>query len=134
MHVWGDRNLLAQALANLVDNAIRYTPADGQVQLALTIRDTRAELLVADSGPGIPPGYRDRVFERFFRLENSRSEPGNGLGLSLAYAVATLHGATVGLESNGPGLRAVVSLPLSPSSNGVAKKTRQAADGGRRGS
>jgi signal transduction histidine kinase len=112
--VQGDRNLLAQALANLVDNAIRYTASGGAVRLALTARSGRAELTVADSGPGIPPEYRKRVFDRFFRLEGSRSEPGNGLGLSLVDAVAKLHGAAVRLEDNQPGLRAVLSIPISP--------------------
>jgi signal transduction histidine kinase len=104
----GNRHLLAQALANLLDNAIKYTPAGGRVMLNGLPGPT---LTVADSGPGIPAGERERVLERFVRLDGNRSTPGNGLGLSLVSAVAKLHGAILKLEDNHPGLR--VSLVLS---------------------
>jgi signal transduction histidine kinase len=104
----GNRHLLAQALANLLDNAIKYTPAGGRVTLS---GHPGPVIAVADTGPGIPEGERARVLERFVRLDGDRSTPGNGLGLSLVSAVAKLHGATLRLEDNHPGLR--VSLALS---------------------
>jgi signal transduction histidine kinase len=104
----GNRHLLAQALANLLDNAIKYTPAGGRVMLS---GQPGPVIIVADTGPGIPEGERGRVLERFVRLGGDRSTPGNGLGLSLVSAVAKLHGATLRLEDNHPGLR--VSLALS---------------------
>jgi signal transduction histidine kinase len=112
--VRGDRHLIAQAVANLIDNAIKYTP-DGRVRLSVARGPGGARLEVADSGPGIPPDRRNAVFDRFVRLEGSRSTPGNGLGLSLVRAVARLHGGAVTLSDNGsePGLRAVLTLPES---------------------
>ncbi len=104
----GNRHLLAQALANLLDNAIKYTPAGGRVMLSGLPGPT---ITVADTGPGIPASERERVLERFVRLDEVRSTPGNGLGLSLVSAVAKLHGAILKLEDNHPGLR--VSLVLS---------------------
>jgi signal transduction histidine kinase len=104
----GNRHLLAQALANLLDNAIKYTPAGGRVTLS---GQPGPVITVADTGPGIPEAERGRVLERFVRLDGDRSTPGNGLGLSLVSAVAKLHGATLRLEDNHPGLR--VSLALS---------------------
>jgi signal transduction histidine kinase len=114
--VRGDRHLIAQAVANLIDNAIKYTP-DGRVRLSVARRPGGARLEVVDSGPGIPPDRRDAVFDRFVRLEGSRSTPGNGLGLSLVRAVARLHGGTITLSDNGsePGLRVVLTLPESVS-------------------
>jgi signal transduction histidine kinase len=115
--VWvqGDRHLLAQAVANLLDNAIKYTP-EGQISLRVIGDGHEARLEVADSGPGIPADRRDAVFDRFVRLEGSRSTPGNGLGLSLVRAVARLHGGNVVLADNQPGLRAVLTLPATPAS------------------
>ncbi|MEM7023741.1 MAG: HAMP domain-containing sensor histidine kinase [Pseudomonadota bacterium] len=104
----GNRHLLAQALANLLDNAIKYTPAGGRVSLHAAPGPI---ITVADTGPGIPESARERVLERFVRLDGNRSTPGNGLGLSLVNAVAKLHGADLRLEDNHPGLR--VSLVLS---------------------
>jgi signal transduction histidine kinase len=115
--VWvqGDRHLLAQAVANLLDNALKYTP-QGQVSLRIVGDGHEARLEVADSGPGIPADRRVAVFDRFVRLEGSRSTPGNGLGLSLVRAVARLHGGNVVLADNQPGLRAVLTLPATPAS------------------
>src|SRR5207248_7965644 len=98
----GNRSLIAQALANLVDNAIKYTPAGGKVRIRANATDDGVELSVADSGPGIPEADRTRVVERFVRLEASRSSPGTGLGLSLVAAVAHFHGAELVLEDNAP--------------------------------
>jgi signal transduction histidine kinase len=117
--VHGSRELISQALANLVDNAIKYgAPAKAQMngaQPEIVIKATpdgeRILLTVADAGSGIPAIDRGRAVERFVRLEQSRSQPGSGLGLSLASAVARLHGGELRLEDNHPGLRTVLSLP-----------------------
>jgi hypothetical protein len=118
--VRGNRELISQALANLVDNAIKYaTPAakDGDVPPEITVgaagEGDRVLLTVSDRGPGIPEADRGRAVERFVRLEQSRSQPGSGLGLSLAQAVAHLHGGDLKLEDNHPGLRTVISLPCA---------------------
>lgn len=99
----GDRHLLSQAVANLLDNALKY--GGGEVLLSAHQQDGRAALEVSDCGPGIPEAERDSVFDRFVRLEPSRSTPGNGLGLSLVRAVARLHNGTVALADNCPGLK-----------------------------
>ena len=118
MPVKGNRELVSQALANLVDNAIKYAlpdrPAAGsapQIVVAARPDGDRVLLTVADPGPGIPESDRPRAVERFVRLDTSRSQPGSGLGLSLASAVARLHGGELRLEDNGPGLRATIALP-----------------------
>jgi signal transduction histidine kinase len=107
----GNRSLISQALANLVDNAIKYTPTGGQVVVTALETPDGVELRVADSGPGIPPEERARVVERFVRLDASRNAPGTGLGLSLVAAVARLHEARLILQDNKPGLRAVMRFP-----------------------
>jgi len=109
--VRGDRDLLFQAAANLLDNALKYTPEDGSISVEVEAAPGEARLVVADSGPGIPEAERGRVFRRFYRLESSRSTPGNGLGLSLVAAAARLHDADVRLEDNAPGLRVTLVLP-----------------------
>jgi len=125
--VRGDRHLLSQAIANLLDNALKYTPA-GHVALTVATVDGAARAEVADSGPGVPAERRDAVFDRFVRLEGSRSTPGNGLGLSLVRAVAKLHDGAVWLEDNDPGreppgLKVVLQIPLAP----VAVSSTEAA-------
>jgi signal transduction histidine kinase len=116
--VRGNRELISQALANLIDNAIKYAGPDGQLNGApaeIVVKagndGERIALSVADRGPGIAEADRGRVVERFVRLEQSRSEPGSGLGLSLAAAVARLHGGELKLEDNHPGLRSIIALP-----------------------
>ena len=113
----GSRELIGQAVANLVDNALKYgMPAEGaeaRVSICAKRLGPMIEISVGDRGPGIAPTDRERVQERFVRLENSRSRPGSGLGLSLAAAVARLHGGTLRFEDNAPGLRAVLSLPAA---------------------
>lgn len=107
----GDRDLLFQAVANLVDNAIKYSPAKARIGLSVASDDTETSVTVADSGPGIPADRREKVVQRFYRLDTSRSTPGSGLGLSLVQAVARLHGARLNLADNRPGLRATLALP-----------------------
>lgn len=107
-----DRDLLFQAFANLLDNAIKYAPAGGQIEVRLDAGTDVATISVADNGPGVPAAERDKVFQRFYRVEASRSgHPGNGLGLSLVQAVINLHGGGVQLRDNAPGLRVSVWLP-----------------------
>jgi signal transduction histidine kinase len=119
MMIHGNRELVGQALANLTDNALKYgvpeyAEAGGRtVTLEARRNGEAAELVVADRGAGIMPADRARVVDRFVRLENSRTRPGSGLGLSLAAAIAHLHGGELRLEDNQPGLRVVISLPLS---------------------
>ncbi|MEO5573192.1 MAG: HAMP domain-containing sensor histidine kinase [Gammaproteobacteria bacterium] len=107
----GNRHLLTQAVGNLLDNAIKYTPRGGTVRLDATSTASGIEVAVCDNGPGIPAGLREQVLERFVRLEGSRTTPGNGLGLSLARAVAQLHNARLELADNRPGLRVSLLLP-----------------------
>lgn len=102
---------LAQAVANLLDNAVKYTPAGGRVTVAVDADPEAAVLTIADTGPGVPAAARERVLERFVRLEESRSSPGAGLGLSLVAAVCRLHGASILLQDNEPGLRIVLRFP-----------------------
>lgn len=110
----GDRDLLFQAVTNLLDNAVKYTPEGGQVSVTLHHTDQGIDLIVADSGPGIPNDERDKVGQRFYRLERSRSTPGSGLGLSLVNAVAHLHRAKFLLEDNAPGLKATLRFEARP--------------------
>jgi signal transduction histidine kinase len=111
----GNRELLSQAIANLVDNAIKYaTPAQGvAAEIVLAARQEGEDVLltVADRGPGIAEAERARAIERFVRLPQNMAEPGSGLGLSLAAAVAVLHGGELKLEDNAPGLKVVIALP-----------------------
>ncbi len=105
--------MLFQAVANLLDNAIKYTQANGTIEITLGCSDHAAQLQVSDNGIGIPAADRHRVFERFFRVEESRGEyPGNGLGLSLVAAVVKYHGGTIKLLDNEPGLGVAIELPL----------------------
>jgi signal transduction histidine kinase len=108
--ILGDRDLLQQAVANLLDNAIKFSPDGGQIRL-LGRRDGRiVHISVADQGPGIPEADRPRATERFFRGEAARHTPGSGLGLALVQAVAVLHEGALQLEDAHPGLLAKLSL------------------------
>jgi two-component system, OmpR family, sensor histidine kinase TctE len=98
----GSHHLLAEMLANLVDNALRYTPTGGQVTVRVIEAGVAAEIVVEDDGPGIPVADRERVFERFCRLENSKSD-GCGLGLAIVREIALTHGAAVTLEDPASG-------------------------------
>jgi signal transduction histidine kinase len=103
--VTGDRDLIFDAIANLVDNAIKHGRLGGQVVVANETIDGRPVISIADDGPGIPAHEHGQVFKRFYRLEQSRYTPGNGLGLSLVAAVARLHGAQIEILDNTPGLK-----------------------------
>jgi signal transduction histidine kinase len=103
LNVWGDRELLIQMLFNVLGNAIRHSPDQASISLTGEHVGDGIDVVVADNGPGIPEAERSKVFRRFYRLESSRSTPGNGLGLSLVAAVAQGHGVTIHLEDNHPG-------------------------------
>ncbi len=124
--IQGDRELLAQLLVNLVENALRHTPPGTPVAVALAGRPgSGMRLTVTDRGPGVPEAERRHVLRRFYRGERSRTTPGDGLGLSLVAAVAELHGASLSLEDARPGLRAVVSFAPVPAA--VHAPARQAS-------
>jgi signal transduction histidine kinase len=108
--VKGDGELLMQLFANLIENAIRHAPPDAKIVLIARESDGGAQVIVSDNGRGVPAEMRQKVLQRFFRLENSRTTPGHGLGLSLAAAIAKLHDATMTLSDNEPGLRVTVQL------------------------
>jgi signal transduction histidine kinase len=108
--VEGDAELLTQMIANLVENALRHGGERAEVRVSAALHGADAVLLVADNGPGIPMGERERVFDRFYRLEQSRSTPGSGLGLALVAAVARLHGASISLADANPGLAVSVAF------------------------
>jgi len=109
IHLNGDRQLLAQMISNLVENALRHTQPGSAVALALRKAGAGFEIEVADNGPGIPKSEHERVFDRFYRLDRSRSTAGSGLGLALVKAIAGLHGLTIRLEDRKPGLGVVVA-------------------------
>jgi signal transduction histidine kinase len=107
----GDRALLQQAVANLIDNAVKFSPPGAAVAVSVRPGAAGTEIVVTDHGPGIPPEDRTRATERFFRGETARSTPGAGMGLALVLAVAQLHGGSLTLEDAGPGLRAILAIP-----------------------
>lgn len=125
--VRANRQLVGQALTNLVDNALKYSASQSQpdtfgpaISITAAAHGGKAVITVSDRGPGIAAADRERALKRFVRLEVSRSRPGTGLGLSLVTAVAQMHGGTLRLEDNAPGLRAVLELPLDPAPPPVA--------------
>lgn len=109
--VLGNRHLLSQAVANLLDNAVKYTPEGGAIRVEVAAGEGESVLTVADSGPGVPEAERGKVLSRFYRLDQSRNTPGSGLGLSLVAAVARLHGGRLELADNAPGLKISLSVP-----------------------
>jgi signal transduction histidine kinase len=112
--VHGDRDLIGQAVVNLLDNALKFSPPGGSVRLEAGIANGQVQIVVQDAGPGIPLADRARATERFYRGEAARQTPGSGLGLALVDAVATLHSGMLSLEDSAPGLRAVLRLPARP--------------------
>lgn len=107
----GDRELLTQMFANLIENAMRHCPRGSRIQLDLRTGADGIAVSVADNGPGVPEEEREKVFRRLYRLEKSRSPPGTGLGLSLVKAIVELHDGSIRLEDAGPGLRVVATFP-----------------------
>jgi signal transduction histidine kinase len=116
LNVLADRQLLSQALSNLVDNALKYGVTEENskphIEIEGRLEEGNVVIVVADRGAGIAAEDRTRVLDRFVRLDESRSKPGNGLGLSLVAGVMKLHGGALRLEGNEPGLRAKLVLPL----------------------
>ncbi len=106
--VHGDRDLLTQLAANLIENAIRYSPDGGCIRVEVALVGGQLVLVVSDDGPGVPAAQRDAVRRRFFRLDASRTTPGSGLGLAMVTAIAELHDAQVTMDDNAPGLRVTV--------------------------
>ena len=125
----GDRDLLFDALANLLDNAIKHGRAAGRVTVEVWQSDGAAAISVSDDGPGIPADEFQHVFKRFYRLERSRQTPGNGLGLTLVAAVARLHGAHIEMLDNAPGLRFRLVFP-APSQSGIEHRSELRKRGG----
>lgn len=113
----GDRDMLQQALANLLDNALKFSPEAGRISIHARSEDGTISVAVSDTGPGIPAEEREHATERFFRGETARSTPGSGLGLALVQAVAQLHGGDIRLDDAEPGLRATLCFPV-PASGG----------------
>ncbi len=109
--IMGNRQLIAQAITNLLDNAVKYTPHGGCIELRAYHKENHIVIAVSDNGEGIPENERKHVLRRFVRLDSARSTPGNGLGLSLVNAVVTLHNGMINLEDNAPGLRIELLLP-----------------------
>ena len=111
LDIMGNRQLIAQAITNLLDNAVKYTPNGGHITLTAEQRGENIHVSVGDNGHGIPPDKRDDVLKRFVRLDSARSTPGNGLGLSLVSAIVALHNGSLQLHDNKPGLRIEITLP-----------------------
>ena len=109
--VHGDSDQLFQLLVNLLDNAVKFAPADSAVEVRLRASEHTTELEVADRGAGIPESERERLFDRFARMEAHRTSPGTGLGLSLARAIVLRHEGRIALLDNAPGLRVRVNVP-----------------------
>ena len=126
VRIRADRDLLFDAISNLVDNAIKHGREGCIVIVSVEQKDSEAVLSISDDGPGIPPDEFEHVFKRFYRLERSRSMPGNGLGLSLVAAVARLHGARIALSDNRPGLKVELVFLLL---DGVGGNNRERASG-----
>jgi signal transduction histidine kinase len=120
LRLTGDRDLLTQMLANLVDNAIRHTGAGTRILVGLGRGDGGIEAYVADNGPGVPESEHERIFQRFHRLNDSRAAPGSGLGLSLVKAVADLHGIALAVTDASPGLRIAMRFRKKPVASGGA--------------
>jgi len=109
VHMTGDRQLLAQMISNLVENALSHTPSGSVVRIALARTDKGFEAAVSDNGPGVPEAEREKVLDRFYRLDRSRTTAGSGLGLALVKAIAHLHGLSLRLEDARPGLRVLIA-------------------------
>lgn len=109
-HIRGDRDLLFQAYANLLDNAVKFTPNGGEIHISLQQANSKTHVSVSDTGTGIPDSEKDKIFGRFYRGEKCRSTSGTGLGLSLVSAVIALHGGDIEVENTHPGLKIITIL------------------------
>lgn len=128
LQVNGDRELLAQAMVNLLENAQRHTPRGAIVRMSATSAGATVFMQVADNGPGVPKSDLERVTKRFARLESSRNTPGHGLGLSLVTAVAKLHGGRLELRQLGQGLSATIQIPRTSAPPATwSRQSRQTA-------
>jgi signal transduction histidine kinase len=107
----GDKRLVTQMLVNLVENAIRHSPPGARISMILSHRESGVTAVFTDTGPGVPEAEREKIFQRFYRLETSRTTSGSGLGLSLVSAIADLHGIRINLSDNHPGLRVTLEFP-----------------------
>jgi signal transduction histidine kinase len=125
--VIGDRHLLSQVIANLIENGLRHTPPGSRLRIELSRQAGQVVLCVADNGPGIPVVERENVLRRLYRLEQSRTTDGNGLGLSLVAAICNLHGAHLSLEDNEPGLRVRIVFPTEEVAHGGGALESKAA-------
>lgn len=113
IELWADRDMLFQAFANLIDNAIKYTPEKGLISIRSHTKDGVWYLNITDNGPGIPETEHEKVVQRFYRLDQSRTTPGSGLGLALVFAVLKVHGMELKFDDNKPGLLVSVSTPVT---------------------
>ena len=121
----GDEELLAEMLANLLDNALRHTPVETQIKVSLCRERAKIVASVADNGLGVPEQERERIFERFYRLKRSATVEGTGLGLALVAAVATLHGSQLTVEDNAPGLRILIRFDEIRAKKVISKPNRR---------
>jgi signal transduction histidine kinase len=131
LRIMGDRELIQQAIANLLDNAMKFSPPGGAVRLVATRAPGSISISVIDEGPGIPESDVGRATERFYRGETARSTPGFGLGLTLVRAVAQLHGGTITLSPAAPGLVATLNLPMSADADRDEVRTEAGSPAGR---
>ena len=113
VYVTGDKSLLGQVFANLIENALRHTPKNASISVSVVLQRGLVCVSVSDTGPGIPEEERENVLRRLYRLERSRTTPGNGLGLSLVAATIDMHGGTLRLEDNDPGLKVVITFQMA---------------------
>jgi len=119
----GDQDLMREALSNLIDNAIKFTPAGGEVRIEAQMAEGQPYALVSDTGVGIPPQERARIFDRFYRGERSAQTPGHGLGLSIAETIAHLHGFTLTVKDNNPGARFELRATSSAAATRLSRET-----------
>jgi len=120
--IWADRDMLFQAFANLLDNAIKYTPEKGLISIKSIKSGSKWALEIGDNGPGIPEDQHEKVVQRFYRLDQSRTTPGSGLGLALVFAVLKVHGMDLAFSDNNPGLKVTVSADLDNRPRNIGSK------------
>lgn len=126
--VRGDKSLLGQVFANLIENALRHAPPGAEISISVTQLGRKVRLEVSDTGPGIPEDERENVLRRLYRLERSRTTPGSGLGLSLVAAIVKFHEGVLRLEDNAPGLRVSITLAAAGRTGGTAPRDTSPAD------